>query len=130
MADEYSFPLEDWTILSTSGTPFVRFAHGLLELGLTKEKVLGFTAFHNWINTLQASLKRQKLSNHTFTKEPYFLRWIRIQAFDEFPIKGTRRILFMKIFAEVTNDKEKADFLPGVVFFERRQCGNTHDCAA
>jgi ADP-sugar diphosphatase len=98
MSPGYSFELPNWNIPSKTGPPIVRFAKGLVEEGLTKEKVLGFTPF---------------------AEDPYFLRWIKIQAFDEFPVNGVRRILFIKLFAEVTtddNDSGKNEFLPGVVF--------------
>lgn len=98
-----------------TGVPEVRFAEGLVDLGLTKEKVLGFTAFQNWIGTLQTSLRRQGSTTHTFANGPYYLRWIQIQAFDEFEIKGTKRVLFIKLFAQVTTESEE-EFLPGVVF--------------
>jgi ADP-sugar diphosphatase len=110
----YSFELPNWNIKAKTGVPIVRFAEGLVEEGLTKEKVLGFTAFQNWIGTLEASLQRQHYTTHTFKDDPYYLRWIKIQAFDEFKIKGIKRVYFIKLFAEVTNDKN--EFLPGVVF--------------
>jgi 8-oxo-dGTP pyrophosphatase MutT (NUDIX family) len=119
MSPGYSFELPNWNIPSKTGPPIVRFAKGLVEEGLTKEKVLGFTAFQNWIATLQTSLQRQNFTTHPFAEDPYFLRWIKIQAFDEFPVNGVRRILFIKLFAEVTtddNDSGKNEFLPGVVF--------------
>jgi 8-oxo-dGTP pyrophosphatase MutT (NUDIX family) len=114
MSASYSFELPNWGIPSKTGVPVVRFAKGLVEEGLTKEKVLGFTAFQNWITTLQASLKRQSFTTHTFAEDHYFLRWIKIQAFDEFEIKGVKRVLFIKLFAEVTTDNH--EYLPGVVF--------------
>lgn len=84
---------------------------------MTKAKVLDFTAFHDWINVLQKSLQRQyDVKDHQFNKDPYFLRWIKIEAFNEFFIKGKPKpcILFMKIFAEVSTNYN--NFLPGVVF--------------
>lgn len=111
----YKFELPDWNMPYKTGVPEVRFAEGLLELGLTKEKVLGFTAFQDWIKTLQNSLRRQNYTTHTFADDPYYLRWIRIQAFDEFDIKGVKRVLFIKLFAQVTTESGR-EFLPGVVF--------------
>jgi len=118
MTDSYSgykFKLPNWSVPYKTGVPEVRFAEGLVELGLTKEKVLGFTAFQNWIRTLQTSLRRQDFTTHTFADDPYYLRWIQIQAFDEFEIKGTKRVLFIKLFAQVTTESGN-EFLPGVVF--------------
>ena len=80
--------------------------------GLTKEQLLGFRAFHDWLSTLKSSLSRQKSSDHPFHDGPYYLRHIKIQAFDRFGDPG--RILFMKLFATVTNDAN--EWLPGVVF--------------
>ncbi|KAH6694329.1 NUDIX family hydrolase [Leptodontidium sp. MPI-SDFR-AT-0119] len=114
MPSSSSFELPNWNIQSKTGVPLVHFAEGLTEAGLTKEKVLGFTAFQNWIDTLQKSLQRQVFNTHTFYDDPYFLRWIKIQAIDEFDIKGVKRLFFIKLFAEVTTDKK--EFLPGVVF--------------
>ncbi|KAF8853498.1 hypothetical protein BDZ45DRAFT_677614 [Acephala macrosclerotiorum] len=118
MTDSYSgykFELPNWSMPYKTGVPEVRFAEGLVDLGLTKEKVLGFTAFQNWIGTLQTSLRRQDSMTHTFANDPYYLRWIQIQAFDEFEIKGTKHVLFIKLFAQVTTESRK-EFLPGVVF--------------
>lgn len=111
----YSFELPGWNIdAKRGGPPVVLFGKGLVEEGLTKEKVLGFTAFQNWVTTLEASLARQLYTTHAFKDDPYYLRWIKIQAFDEFTIKGVKRVYFIKLFAEITNDKN--EFLPGVVF--------------
>jgi hypothetical protein len=59
----YSFELPDWSIPSKRGAPYVLFVEGLVEAGLTREKVLGFTAFQNWIRTLESSLQRHKFTN-------------------------------------------------------------------
>lgn len=77
---------------------------------LTKEQLLSFPAFTDWLRNLKSSFDRQKFSNHTFHNEPFSLRHIKIQAFDRF---GSR-IYFMKLFATVENDG--GDFLSGVVF--------------
>ncbi|KAH7378141.1 nudix hydrolase 14 [Cadophora sp. MPI-SDFR-AT-0126] len=111
----YKFELPGWSKSYKTGVPEVRFAAGLLELGLTREKVLGFTAFQNWIKTLEQSLDRQSYTTHTFANDPYYLRWIQIQAFDEFEPKGVKRVFFIKLFAQVTTESGK-DYLPGVVF--------------
>lgn len=80
--------------------------------GLTKEQLLGFRAFRDWLSTLKSSLSQQKFSDHPFHDGSYYLRHIKIQAFDRFGDPG--RILFMKMFATVTNDAN--EWLPGVVF--------------
>ena len=110
------FELPDWNIPSRTGPPKVRFAKGLSEAGLTKERVMDFTAFHDWITVLQKSLQRQHdpKADHTFANDPYFLRWINIEAFNDFGTKEKPNLLFMKIFAQVTTDH--GEYLPGVVF--------------
>lgn len=78
---------------------------------LSKEQLLDFPAFKNWIGTLQHSLRQQKNKSHTFHDAPYKLRSIQIQHVDRF---GGGRIGFIKFMAEVTNDD--GEKLPGSVF--------------
>lgn len=97
-----TFALEDWY-------PAVPVE---LAEDLTKEQLLAFRPFTDWLKTLQNSFDQQKFSHHTFHQEPFSLRHIKIQAFDRFDPAG--RIFFMKLFATVTN--EAGEFVSGVVF--------------
>jgi hypothetical protein len=81
-----------------------------LPADLTEAKVMGFKPFTRWISTLQKSISSQSNTNHPFHSLPYKLRSIRIQSVDFFG----ERIGFLKLKAEVTNDK--GDWLPGAVF--------------
>jgi ADP-sugar diphosphatase len=105
-----SFKIEDW-IESPSGPPVVTFTRDVVEDGLTEKLLLEFPAFKNWLQTLKASMKRQKWSTHTFFKTPYHLRSIKIQSFDKHP-KG--HLLFVKLNAEISN--EDGEKLPGIAF--------------
>jgi hypothetical protein len=78
---------------------------------LSEKLLLSFTPFKNWVSTLQHSLSLQSNSTHTFHKFPYHLRRIDVQAVDFF---GGRRIGFIKLKAEVSNDQ--GEQLPGSVF--------------
>ncbi|KAF2100744.1 ADP-sugar diphosphatase [Rhizodiscina lignyota] len=82
-----------------------------LTQGLTKDQLLTFRAFKEWINTLQQSLSTQQSESHPFHSSPYKLRKIDIQAVDFF---GGSRIGFIKLKAEVSNDN--GEKLPGAVF--------------
>lgn len=76
---------------------------------ITKEQLLEFRAFKEWIAALKSSLTKQKNSDHVFHSSRYTLRSIKIQSVDWFP-KG---LGFVKLLAEVTNEQGEA--LPGVV---------------
>ena len=82
-----------------------------LTLDLSQEQLLSFPAFKTWVSTLQHSLSTQQNKSHTFYSAPYKLRNIEIQAVDFF---GRERIGFIKLKAEVSNDK--GEKLPGSVF--------------
>lgn len=82
-----------------------------LPSDLTREQLLSFPAFKNWIGTLQNTLKTQSQTEHTFHASPYKLRKIDVQAVDHF---GGGRIGFIKLKAEITNDN--GEYLPGAVF--------------
>jgi len=85
---------------------------------LTKDELLKFPAFKNWIKTLQSNLSLQSTNqNHEFHKSPYSLKHIQIQAVDLFG----PRIGFMKIHATVTN--ADGDFLPGAIFLRGASVG-------
>ena len=78
---------------------------------LSKDQLLSFRPFKEWLNTFQLSLKAQKDTSHTFHDAPYKLRYVQIQAIDFF---GGERIGFIKMKTEVTNDA--GEKLPGSVF--------------
>lgn len=82
-----------------------------LTSDLSQEQLLSFQAFKTWISTLQHSLTTQQNKSHTFHSAPYKLRNIEIQSVDLF---GGNRIGFIKLKAEVSNDK--GEKLPGSVF--------------
>ncbi len=82
-----------------------------LTSDLSQEQLLSFPAFKTWIATLQHSLSTQNNNSHTFHSAPYELRNIEIQSVDFF---GGERIGFIKLKAEVSNDK--CEKLPGSVF--------------
>ncbi|KAE9365249.1 hypothetical protein N431DRAFT_446928 [Stipitochalara longipes BDJ] len=86
--------------------------------GLTKEQLLEFPAFKNWMKTLQSNLSLQKSNpSHEFHKSPYSLKHIQIQAIDRFG----PRIGFMKIHATVANSE--GEFLPGAIFLRGASVG-------
>lgn len=82
-----------------------------LVKGVSKEDLLSFRPFKDWISTLQKSLATQQSEGHAFHASPYKLRKIDIQSVDFF---GGSRIGFIKLKAEVTNDE--GEKLPGAVF--------------
>ncbi|KAL0937510.1 NUDIX domain-containing protein [Colletotrichum truncatum] len=80
--------------------------------GLSKDQLLGFRPFNNWIKGLNGSLALQgKNPRHPFHTDPYALRGVTVQAFDLF---GGGRVGFLKVVAEVTNGS--GDKLPASVF--------------
>lgn len=86
---------------------------------LTKDQLLSFPAFKNWISTLEHSLSLQsKDSNHTFHNSPYKLRKIDVQSVDFF---GSGKLGFVKLKAEVSNDNEEQ--LPGSCFLRGGSVG-------
>lgn len=82
-----------------------------LTSDLSKQQLLSFPPFNNWISSLQHSLSLQQNTSHTFHTQPYQLRRIDVQAVDFF---GGGRIGFIKLKAEVSNDE--GEKLPGSVF--------------
>jgi len=88
-----------------------------LTKGLSKEQLLSFPPFKEWISTLQRSLATQSLEDHTFHEAPYKLRKIDVQAVDFF---GSR-IGFLKFQTDVSNDK--GEKLPGAVFMRGGSVG-------
>ncbi|KAI4166309.1 MAG: hypothetical protein LQ342_000199 [Letrouitia transgressa] len=89
-----------------------------LTSDLSKEQLLTFPAFRNWLSTLQRSLSNQENTSHTFHTAPYQLRKINIQSADFF---GGNRLGFVKLQAEVSNDN--GEKLPGSVFLRGGSVG-------
>lgn len=85
---------------------------------ITRDQLLTFTAFKNWIATVQHSLAQQQNKNHVFHDAPYKLRKIDIQACDWF---SKTKLGFVKLKAEVTNDK--GEYLPGSIFLRGGSVG-------
>ncbi|PYI05285.1 hypothetical protein BO78DRAFT_408321 [Aspergillus sclerotiicarbonarius CBS 121057] len=85
---------------------------------LSREDLLRFPAFRVWLTTLQRSLSRQQHPSHEFSKDPYVLRKIDIQAVDYF---GGGRLGFLKLKAEVSNGN--GETLPGSVFLRGGSVG-------
>lgn len=81
-----------------------------LTKDLEKNQLLSFIPFKNWIKTLGQSLELQHSKDHTFHEAPYRLRSITIQNVDFF---GGRRIGFIKMTTEVSNDK--GEKIPGSI---------------
>ncbi|KAL8396316.1 hypothetical protein RB596_009931 [Gaeumannomyces avenae] len=83
-----------------------------LPQGLSKEQLLGFHPFKNWVATLTSSLALQSTAaNHPFGQDPYRLRSVTVQAFDLF---DASRVGFLKLAADVSNGAGES--LPGAVF--------------
>lgn len=78
---------------------------------ISEDQLLSFPAFKTWFETLQHSLALQAKAPHCFHSSPFKLRSITIQSCDFF---GGKRLGFLKLTAEVTNDL--GERLPGSVF--------------
>lgn len=89
-----------------------------LTKDLSKDQLLSFRAFNDWLNTLKKSLATQANKDHTFHNAPYKLRKIDIQTVDFF---GGERIGFIKLKAEVSNDN--GEKIPGSVFLRGGSVG-------
>jgi ADP-sugar diphosphatase len=76
-----------------------------LTENITKEQLLNHQPFLDWKETLKTSLASQD-------KTTYTLRSIKIQSVDWFG----KRIGFVKLLADVRNEQNEDDFLPGIVF--------------
>ncbi|RAL02090.1 putative NUDIX family hydrolase [Aspergillus ibericus CBS 121593] len=85
---------------------------------LSREDLLRFPAFRVWLTTLQRSLSRQQHPSHEFSKDPYVLHKIDIQAVDYF---GGGRLGFLKLKADVSNGN--GETLPGSVFLRGGSVG-------
>ncbi|KAI1760302.1 hypothetical protein GGR53DRAFT_510462 [Hypoxylon sp. FL1150] len=86
-----------------------------LPEGLSEQKLLAFSPFNNWLNTLNGSLSLQHRSPaHPFHADPYSLRAITVQSFDLFGSPPNQRLGFLKLTAEIAN--AAGEKLPGSVF--------------
>lgn len=107
------------TLMSTFTLPCSNPAVAVnLTSNLSQEQLLAFPAFQNWVATLQHSISTQQNQHHTFHAAPYKLRKIDIQSADFF---GGKRLGFLKLQAEVSNDK--GEKLPGSVFLRGGSVG-------
>jgi ADP-sugar diphosphatase len=88
-----------------------------LANGLSKEQLLSFPPFKEWISTLNRSLATQSSKDHTFHEDPYKLRKIYVQTVDFFG----PRIGFLKLQTDVSNGK--GEKLPGAVFMRGGSVG-------
>ncbi|KAH6875260.1 nudix hydrolase 14 [Alternaria rosae] len=78
---------------------------------ITKEKLLKFSAFCNWKDTLQKNLELQYTDrNHPYFEDPYLLRSIEIQSADYF---GPSKVGFVKLKAYIRN--QNWGQLPGII---------------
>ena len=106
----YSFELPDFSPAVT-----VTFARDL-PAKFSKEELLNYKAFKEWLGTLRNSLALQPKENvqhlHPFHDAPYTLRKIHIQAVDYFG----KNIGFIKLDAVLQNSKDQKAFLPGKIF--------------
>jgi ADP-sugar diphosphatase len=84
-----------------------------LPSGLTKEQLLSFIPFNNWLETLRKSLDEQSKKKHMFHEknQRYTLRSINVHSVDWFG----NRIGFVKLEAVVQNNTGERP-LPGIVF--------------
>lgn len=85
-----------------------------LTQDLSQDQLLTFPAFKTWSHTLLHSLSLQSKASHEFNKSPYKLRSINIQSVDWFGSGEKKRLGFIKLQAEITNDE--GAYLPGAVF--------------
>ncbi|KIW02167.1 uncharacterized protein PV09_06650 [Verruconis gallopava] len=112
------FEIDDWLKypIHTGDAPKIRFAHDVIKEDLTKEELLDFPAFSNWIKTLKSSFERQQIPTHAFADKRVYLRSIEIQSIDRKPRgdKSKGDLLFVKLNADISNDEGKR--LPGIAF--------------
>jgi ADP-sugar diphosphatase len=89
-----------------------------LPSNLSKDNLLQFPAFRDWLTRVLHNLDLQKNPAHTFHSNPYKLLEIDVQAADWF---GSKKLGFVKIQAKVENDRQ--DSLPGAVFLRGGSVG-------
>ncbi|KUJ09276.1 NUDIX domain-containing protein [Mollisia scopiformis] len=88
---------------------------------LTKEELLEFPAFKNWLTRLTHSLSLQESNpSHPFHKSPYALKSLTIQSFTRFP-HPTPRLGFLSLTASLLNTKNES--LPGSIFLRGPSVG-------
>lgn len=81
---------------------------------LTQEELLSFPAFKTWSSTIAHSISLQSKPDYEFHKNPYKLHSITIQSVDWFGSGEKKRIGFIKMQTEITNNDGES--LPGAVF--------------
>lgn len=85
-----------------------------LTKDLSGKQLLSFPAFKTWSKTLLHSLSLQSNEAHEFHQAPYKLRSITVQSVDWFGSGEKKRLGFIKLQANITNDE--GAYLPGAVF--------------
>ncbi|KAL7813071.1 hypothetical protein V8C26DRAFT_406186 [Trichoderma gracile] len=98
LASSVSYRLHYRTMASFKTTP-----HNIpvqLPDGLSKDQLESFKPFTTWLETLTKSLALQANKSHPFHPDPYALRSVTIQSFDQF---GGGRLGFVKLTATVSN---------------------------
>ncbi|KAI2488484.1 hypothetical protein Ptr902_02617 [Pyrenophora tritici-repentis] len=73
----------------------------------------GFPALREWLSRLLDTLSTQSDEEHAFHAHPYKLRKLDIESVDWW-FEG--RLGFMKLQAEIRNDEEEDNWIPGAVF--------------
>ena len=88
-----------------------------LPSNITKDQLLEFRPFKDWLQTLKKSLEEQNKSDHVFNAKEnrYTLRSINIQSVDWFGTMNSPRIGFVKMETVVKNSTHESP-LPGIVF--------------
>lgn len=89
-----------------------------LPHNLTKDQLLNFPAFQNWLQAFRHNLSLQTNQDHTFHEDPYRLRAIEVESATWF---SPHMLGFVKIQASVTTDTGGPHgWLPGAVFLRGR----------
>jgi len=116
-----------FTLDELDGRPLVTPIPVSLPPNFTKDNLLSFPAFKDWLTRFLPNLDLQMLPDHVFHKNPYKLLEIVVQSADWFHPK---KLGFVKIQAKVQNysfrhgnGDEKRDSLPGAVFLRGGSVG-------
>ncbi|GAP87147.2 putative NUDIX domain-containing protein [Rosellinia necatrix] len=90
-----------------------------LPEGVSKEQILSFPPFNNWLSTLTASLALQRRDpRHPFHADPYALRSVAVRSAD---LWAGGRAGFVMLRADVRN--AAGESLPGAVFLRGPSVG-------
>ena len=91
---------------------------------LTQDQLLSFTAFKNWLSSLQNSLALQSDPSHDFHNDPFELLQIDVQSADWFGgdhyWRSGPKLGFVKLQADI---KSSSQWLPGAVFLRGGSVG-------